>query len=78
VAVLAGRSQVGDIVGMTVASEATLAVDLGIPIAALCTVDNYAHGLGEEVPSYEHIVKSAEQNKERTGEILSRIMKNLA
>ncbi|MDD1716148.1 MAG: MTAP family purine nucleoside phosphorylase [Methanolinea sp.] len=68
---------VGDIVGMTVASEATLAVELGISIAALCTVDNYAHGLGEVIPTYEHIVESAEQNKDRTGEILSRIVANL-
>jgi 5'-methylthioadenosine phosphorylase len=78
VAEVRALARVGDIVGMTVASEATLAIELGIPIAALCTVDNYAHGLGEEVPSYEHIVESAEQNKDRTGEILSRIVANLA
>jgi 5'-methylthioadenosine phosphorylase len=35
----------GDVVGMTVASEATLAAELGIPYAALCSVDNYCHGL---------------------------------
>ena len=35
----------GDIVGMPVASEATLAAELGIPYAALCSVDNYCHGL---------------------------------
>lgn len=69
---------VGDIVGMTIASEATLAVELGISISALCTVDNIANGLGEIAPTYEHIVESAEQNKDRTGEILSRIVGNLA
>ena len=40
---------VADVVGMTVASEATLAGELGMEFAALCTVDNYANGLGREV-----------------------------
>jgi 5'-methylthioadenosine phosphorylase len=35
----------GDIVGMTIASEATLACELGLKYAAICSVDNLAHGL---------------------------------
>jgi len=34
-----------DVVGMTVAKEATLAQELGIDYACLCSVDNFAHGL---------------------------------
>ncbi|MCK9581005.1 MAG: MTAP family purine nucleoside phosphorylase, partial [Methanoregula sp.] len=45
VAEIAALAKVADLVGMTIASEATLARELGIPFAALCTVDNYANGL---------------------------------
>jgi 5'-deoxy-5'-methylthioadenosine phosphorylase len=45
----------GDVVGMTVASEATLASELGIPYAALCSVDNYAHGLTAKPLTFREI-----------------------
>jgi 5'-methylthioadenosine phosphorylase len=67
-----------DIVGMTIASEATLARELGMDIAALCTVDNYANGLSDETLTYEHILKCAEENKDRTGAIVERIIGGLA
>lgn len=35
-----------DVVGMTMACEAILASELQIPYASLCTIDNFAHGLG--------------------------------
>ncbi len=35
----------GDIVGMTLASEATLAMEVGLPYASICSVDNYCHGI---------------------------------
>ena len=35
----------GDIVGMTLASEATLAMELEMPYASICSVDNYCHGI---------------------------------
>jgi 5'-methylthioadenosine phosphorylase len=66
--------RVADIVGMTVASEATLACELGMEFAALCTIDNYANGLGGEVLSYEHILSSAKVNRTRTEEILMKII----
>jgi len=34
-----------DIVGMTMASEATLANEIGMNYAAVCSIDNYAHGI---------------------------------
>ncbi len=37
-----------DVVGMTCASEATLAREIGLPVAILAMVDNVAHGLGVE------------------------------
>jgi 5'-methylthioadenosine phosphorylase len=38
----------GDIVGMTMASEATLSKELGLPYASLCVVCNYANGIGKK------------------------------
>lgn len=40
--------QAGDVVGMTGASEATVACEAGIPYAAICMVDNYANGIVDE------------------------------
>jgi methylthioadenosine phosphorylase (EC 2.4.2.28) len=70
-------SRIGDVVGMTLASEATLALELGLSFAALCTVDNYAHGIGKEVPSYEHILTAARGHQDRTREQLARIIERL-
>lgn len=66
-----------DIVGMTVASEATLACELGMDFAALCTVDNYANGLGADVLSYEHIVETARLFRERTDVMVKTIIETM-
>src|SRR5438477_11367608 len=47
--------KLGDVVGMTMASEATLACELGIPYASLCTVDNFAHDIDDEPLTVEPI-----------------------
>jgi 5'-methylthioadenosine phosphorylase len=36
-----------DVVGMTAASECILAAEMGIPYAAVCTVDNFANGVAD-------------------------------
>ncbi len=66
-------SGMGDVVGMTMASEATLARELDMAFASICNVDNYAHGLGGEVLTYEHILLTARQHQDRTSEIVRRI-----
>jgi len=68
---------VADIVGMTVASEATLACELGMAFAAVCTVDNYANGLDGEVLTYEHILATSRSNRHRTEEIVTGIIRDL-
>jgi 5'-methylthioadenosine phosphorylase len=68
---------VADVVGMTVASEATLACELDMEFAALCTVDNYANGLGREVLTYEHILSTSRENRTRTEEIVTTIIRNM-
>lgn len=42
-------STMADVVGMTMGSEATVARELGIEYASLCTVDNYANGIAEDL-----------------------------
>ncbi len=78
VAEVKALARVADVVGMTVASEATLALELGMRFAAICTVDNYANGLGEETLTYEHILETSRENRLRTGDILTKIVERLA
>ena len=74
VAEVTALAKIADVVGMTLASEATLACELGMEFAALCTVDNYANGLGSEVLSYEHILSTSRENRTRTEEIVTKII----
>jgi len=68
---------IADVVGMTVASEATLACELGMQFAALCTIENYANGLGDEVLTYEHIVSVSREHRHRTEEIVNTIITHM-
>lgn len=61
----------GDVVGMTVASEATLAAELEIPYAALCSVDNYCHGLEPKPLTFEEIQEMQKRNAAATEAILA-------
>ena len=67
-------SKWGDIVGMNSASEATLANELGCEFAAICSVDNYAHGLGDKAPDYREILAVAKGSQERILQILLRFI----
>jgi len=62
-----------DIVGMTLASEATLARELEIPYAALCSVDNLAHGLSREPLDSKKIVSDSQ----RTGELIVKVLEGM-
>jgi 5'-methylthioadenosine phosphorylase len=55
--------QFADIVGMTMASEAVVAQELGMEYASLCSVDNYANGLVENPLSMEEILENARRNQ---------------
>jgi len=60
----------GHVVGMTMAHEATLACEIGVPYASICSVDNYAHGLLPEPLSQEEIARRARENAEKINRIL--------
>jgi 5'-methylthioadenosine phosphorylase len=69
---------IADVVGMTLASEATLACELGMAFAALCTVDNYANGLGGAVLTYDHILSTSREYRARTDEVVMKIIGHLS
>ncbi|MFQ5909634.1 MAG: MTAP family purine nucleoside phosphorylase, partial [Thermoplasmata archaeon] len=68
----------GDIVGMTMPSEATLAVERGVSYASICSVDNHCHGIVDEVLSYEKILENQMKNRERLFNIISKAIEVLA
>jgi 5'-methylthioadenosine phosphorylase len=78
VAEIAVFSRFADLVGMTLASEATLARELSIPFAAICTVDNYANGLADGVLTWDEVLAISRQFRERTGTILDTIIQQMA
>ena len=63
-------SQFADVVGMTLASEATLANEAGIPYAAVCSIDNYAHGIVTDSISSERIVENQRRNLRRIQDLI--------
>lgn len=67
-------SNYGEVVGMTMASEATLASELEIGYACLCTVDNYANGITDEPLTYDMIRKVQLDKSEKLREIMSKVL----
>jgi 5'-methylthioadenosine phosphorylase len=60
-----------DVVGMTLASEATVACELNIAYASICTVDNYANGIGGKKLEFGDIMRDAKKNREKLEKIIS-------
>jgi len=69
--------QFADVVGMNMASEATLACELHLKYANISTVDNYAHGIVGTELKYEDIVRAASQ-REDLPKLLLRLVEVLA
>ncbi|HDS44783.1 MAG TPA: 6-oxopurine nucleoside phosphorylase [Methanomicrobia archaeon] len=67
-----------DIVGMNMATEATLATELGLRYANLSTVDNYAHGIVDEQLEYKDIVAAAAQSRLDVEKVLLKVIKDTA
>lgn len=66
-------SMFADVVGMTLGGEASVAKELDLDYASLCSVDNFAHGIGDKPLTMKEIVRCARRN---TGAIV-RIVKRL-
>lgn len=67
----------GDVVGMTMASEATLAKEIGLNYANISIVVNYCNGITEETLSMEEILKNAKQNNEKVKKLLLAVIDNM-
>ncbi len=65
-----------DVVGMTAASEATLAQELGLRYAILSIVDNWAHGVTDEPLSLEGFRARQEENRRLAAAILNEIIRS--
>lgn len=52
----------GDIVGMTMGSEATLCIEQEIPYASLCSIDNYCNGIIKTPLTLEELDKNWQKN----------------
>lgn len=51
-----------DIVGMTMASEAVTALELDLPYASACSIDNFGNGLVDKPLSIDEIIAGARKN----------------
>ena len=65
-------SSFADLVGMTMASEATIAAELGLPYASICSIDNYANGVGDKDLTLEEIHRQAKENRQTILSIVAR------
>lgn len=55
-------SRFADIVGMTMANEAVVAQELGIPFASICSVDNYGNGITAKPLGMDEILEGTRRN----------------
>ena len=64
----------GDIVGMTMASEATLCMEYEIPYVSLCSVDNYCNGIIKVPLTMEEINRNWQKNMKEIEGIIKTII----
>jgi 5'-methylthioadenosine phosphorylase len=69
---------VADCVGMTAGSEATIARELDLRYAVLCTLDNHAHGVHQRSVLQMDIQASASRNAEACLFVLQAVVARLA
>jgi purine nucleoside phosphorylase len=67
----------GDVVGMTMASEADLCQEVGIGYNSLCMVDNFAHGLTSHELSHEEFQRLVKANQEKVNALVGHVLRGL-
>ncbi|MCK4718306.1 MAG: MTAP family purine nucleoside phosphorylase [Thermoplasmata archaeon] len=60
----------GDLVGMNMASEATLCSELGMSYSNIASVDNYGNGICGERPTFELVLANSKKNHDRVEELV--------
>lgn len=71
-------SRDADVIGMTIASECTVAAELGIPYAAVCAVVNYANGVGDQELTVEELRAGEEATRSDLARVLGSVLPLLA
>lgn len=66
-----------DVVGMTVASEATLACEQGLEYSCICSVDNYAHGIAGERVEWKNISIAQKKSAAKVRALISKAIGNI-
>jgi purine nucleoside phosphorylase len=61
-----------DIVGMTMANEAVIALELDLPYASVCSIDNFGNGLLKKPLSMEEIIAGTRKN----ADLMIRLLQN--
>lgn len=77
VAEIAMLRSFGDIVGMTMAHEATLCQEVELAYASICSVDNYCHGIADTPLTEEEIIQRGRENASAVNTILGRVIKEM-
>jgi 5'-methylthioadenosine phosphorylase len=67
-----------DIVGMTMASEAVIALEMGLPYASACSIDNYGNGLVEKPLSMEEIITGTRKNADMMMRLLKQYVEGMS
>ena len=68
-------STFADIVGMTMASEAVVALELDIPYASACSIDNFGNGLTQKPLSMKEITAGIRKNADLMISLLESYLK---
>lgn len=66
-----------EVVGMTMASEATLAKELDLGYASICSVDNYCNGIVNEKLDFRKVVENASKDRVDLVRLLTGIVEGL-
>ena len=69
-------AEYADVVGMTAASEVTLACELDIPYATVCMVDNYVNGIAGSRVDMESFEESVAKNVPTVKNLVSTLIEN--
>lgn len=63
-----------DVLGMTMGSEATLAKELDLGYASICSVDNYCHGIVDEKLDFKKVVENALRDRKDLIRLLTAVI----
>ena len=66
--------KVGDVVGMTMASEATLCMEYSIPYVSLCSIDNYCNGIVKTPLTMGEVEEQISKNMRTVEAVLQTIL----